>query len=176
MDNLNKTCNNLKNQFDLEEPTIGHFNRFESKLKGIKPNKKFNFKFVAVAASILMLFGIVFTSVQINKGIELAEISPKMEETQDYFASVIHQEIEKINKEKNPENAKIIEDAFLQIHQIEGNYKKLTIELKNNSNSKEIIFAMIHNYQQRIDVLQNLLQNLDNFRQLKNNKNENNTI
>ncbi len=176
MDNLNKTCNNLKNKFDLEEPTIGHFNRFEAKLKGTKQKKKFNFKFVAIAASILMLFGIIFTSFQKNEGVELAEISPKMAETQDYFASVIYQEIEKINKEKNTENAKIIEDAFIQINKIEENYKKLTIELKENNNSKKIIFAMIHNYQQRIDVLQNLLQNLDNFKQLKNNKNENNTI
>ena len=35
-DNLEHKFKELENQFDLEEPTIGHFNRFESKLNNIK--------------------------------------------------------------------------------------------------------------------------------------------
>jgi hypothetical protein len=120
MKNIEQTCNNLKNQFDIEEPNIGHFDRFEAKLRGenkSKQKRKFNYKYLAVAASVVMLFGIVFTSTQTNKGVELAEISPKMEETQDYFAAVIHEELEKISKIKNIENEQIINDAFIQLNQ-----------------------------------------------------------
>ena len=174
--NLEKTCNNLKNQFDIEEPSLGHFDRFEARLKG-KKKKKFKYKYFAIAASFVLLVGIAFTAFQSSsKGVELADISPKMEETQDYFAAVIHEELEKVNKEKTPENAKIIDDALVQLDLLETNYKKLTFELKETNNSKEIIFAMINNYQQRITVLQNLLNNLDNYKQLKNKEYENTTI
>ncbi|MCF6349590.1 MAG: hypothetical protein L3J23_00975 [Flavobacteriaceae bacterium] len=173
--NIEQTFHKLKNKFDIEEPNIGHFNRFEARLKSKNKSKKFSYKYIAVAATISMLFGISFALIQPNKGVELAEISPKMGETQDYFTAVIQEELEKINKVKNIGNEQIINDAFLQLKQLEKNYKKLTFELKeSNNNSKEIIFAMINNYQQRITVLQNLLNNLVNFKQLKNRKNENN--
>jgi hypothetical protein len=178
MKNLEKKCKNLKNQFDIEEPNLGHFNRFEDKLKGSTSKKKFkfNYKYLAIAAAMLLLISIGFKTFQSNNGIELASVSPKMEETQDYFASVIQVELEKINAIKNPENIEIINDALKQLNLIENNYQKLKIDLQDNDNSKHIIFAMINNFQQRITVLQNLLTNLDNFKQLKNIQNENKTI
>ena len=35
-DNLDNIFKNLEGEFDIEEPTIGHFNRFEAKLNQTK--------------------------------------------------------------------------------------------------------------------------------------------
>ena len=185
-ENLEQTCKKLKNQFDIEEPKIGHFERFEAKLKRATVNdvkaqklikQRTYYKFIAVAASVVLLFGVAFNLMKsTNNGFELASVSPKMEETQDYFNTVLYSELEKINKLKNEENTLIIEDAFVQLNHLETNYKKMTFDLKETSNSQEIIFAMINNYQQRITVLQNLLVNLDQIKKFKNIPHENKII
>ncbi len=168
----------LESKFDIEEPTIGHFNRFQNKLKSKNNSKKKTsfYKYIAIAASLLLLVTIGFSKIQSSNGIELADVSPKMEETQDYFTSVIHLELEKIELLKNTDNKKIIEDAFLQLQFLEDDYNKQTLELQDNNDNKKIIFAMINNFQQRITVLQNLLSKLHDFEQLKNTKNEINNI
>ncbi len=168
----------MENQFDIEEPTIGHFNRFQKKMeRQKKPKKSMQFyKFIAIAASLLLIFTIGFGKMQSTKGVELADVSPKMEETQDYFTSVIHNELEKITAIKNKENEKIINDALQHIKFLEEDYKKQTIALKDNFDNKNILFAMINNFQQRITILQNLLDELNNVEQLKELNNENNKI
>jgi len=164
--------------YNIYEPTIGHFNRFQAKLKRQeKPKQKTNwYKIVAVAASLLLLFALVFNYSNTSKGFELADVSPKMEETQDYFNTVIHQELEKINNIKNQKNQKIINDALIQLQFLENDYNKQKIELASNTKNKSIIYAMISNYQQRIDVLQNLLKQLNQFKKINNKYNENNNI
>ncbi len=177
--NLESKINELKNQLDLAEPNIGHFNRFEAKLKGnLSKKKKPNYyKFIAIAASLVLLISIGFNVFQANnKGVELADISPKMKETQTYFATVIQEELTKIEKQKNTNNTKIINDAMSQLNNLKIEYQNLTIELKNNKNKQALIFAMIANYQQRIEVLQNLLQDLSTIKNIKNNNYENNNI
>jgi len=166
-------------QFDIEEPTIGHFNRFQAKLgKHKKPKKEEKnwYKYIAVAASLLLVFSIVFSNSNKKKGLDLADISPKMEETQDYFTKVIHNELEKVNKVKNHENEKIINDALTQLELLESDYNKQKIALSSNSENKNIIYAMIDNYQQRITVLQNLLNQLNKFENIKKTYNENNKL
>lgn len=175
-DKLEQRFKELEGKFDIEEPKIGHFNRFEVKLSrhsSIKPDKKFNtWKWLAVAASIALVFTIGFGNFSNKEGLELADVSPKMEETQNFFISTIQSEIEQINLKRNDDNQQIIDDAFNQLIKLEENYKDLTVELDNSNKDKRIIYAMISNFQQRIEVLQSLLQELDKLQQLKNTIND----
>lgn len=169
-----KNFEELFNQnFDIAEPTIGHFERFEKKLN--KPTVKQNsntWKWLVMVASITLIFGFWLGQNQKNKGLELADISPKMEETQGYFSSIIKIEIEKINSQKSSENKKIIEDTFIRLENLENQYTQLTLELKESDKDKRVVFAMISNFQQRIEILQNLLENLKELKQLKTLQNE----
>ena len=167
--NLDDIFNELENQFDIEEPTIGHFNRFESKLNDITtPKKNYRFfSYVAVAASIVLLVGIWLGASFSNTGMELAGISPEMEETQSYFVSVIKNELTTIENERNSDTEQLINDALEQITKLELQYNTLTLELKESAEDKRIIYAMISNFQQRIDVLQSLLIQIDTIKQLK---------
>ncbi|MDH5413318.1 MAG: DUF3379 domain-containing protein [Flavobacteriaceae bacterium] len=170
-DKLEQRFKELKDQFDIEEPSLGHFDRFELKLNSEFDKKnKWNprtWTWLAMAASVALLIGIWFGGYSAKQGLELADVSPQMEETQNFFVSTIKQEIESINLKRTDENQQIIEDAFKQLNKLEENYHLLTVELEKSNEDKRIIYAMISNYQQRIEVLQTLLQQLDEIQQIK---------
>ncbi|MFK5958662.1 MAG: hypothetical protein QM495_07295 [Lutibacter sp.] len=173
-DNLEHKFKALENQFDLEEPTIGHFNRFEAKLNRAKPNRKQSnlITYISIAASIVLLFGVWIGNSFSNQGMELAGISSEMEETQNYFLTTIEYELESIESERNSDTKQLINDALNQLKKLETQYVTLTLELKESTKDKRIIYAMISNFQQRIDVLQNLLFQIDSIKQLKIQNNE----
>ncbi|SNR50683.1 hypothetical protein SAMN06265371_104101 [Lutibacter agarilyticus] len=174
--NLEHRFKNLENEFDIEEPTIGHFNRFEAKLNTPKSNSKSNLlKFIAtfsIAASIILFVGIWIGSEYSSKGMELAGISTEMQETQSYFVNTIHKELQTIEKERNNTNKKVINDGLKQLEKLETQYQVLTLELKESTGDKRIIYAMISNFQQRIDLLQSILFQIETIKQLKTEDNE----
>jgi high-affinity Fe2+/Pb2+ permease len=176
-DNLENKFKELENQFDIEVPEIGHFERFESKLNQSKSHKKHKiFKLVTsitVAASIILAVGIWIGNFNSQKGMQLANVSSEMLETQNYFVSVIDKELSTIETERNETTEKIINDGLYQLKKLEEQYTALTLELKENTGDKRIIYAMISNFQQRIDVLQGLLLQIEEVKQLKNQNNEN---
>lgn len=171
---VDKDFKELFNQdFDLSEPTIGHFERFEKRLEKttIKYNPK-TWKWLVVAASITLIFGLWIGQHQNSEGLQLADISPEMEETQSYFSSVIKTEIENINIQKSSENKQLIDDTFIRLENLEKQYQQLTFELKESGEDRRVVFAMITNFQQRIEILQDLLEHIETIKQLKTIQNE----
>ncbi len=170
-DKFEQQFKTLEGQFDTEEPKLGHFSRFEERL--IKDKSKqpvwnpTTWKWLTIAASITLIFGIWLGTQTKAPGLELADVSPKMEETQSFFTTTIQNEIEQIALKRNPDNKQIIDDALAQLKKLEIGYQKLTIDLDESNKDKRIIYAMISNFQQRIEVLQSLLEKLDEIEQLK---------
>lgn len=175
-DNLQHICNNLENKFDIEEPNSGHFERFEKKLKDQKKpsiiKKNRSLFLLPIAASILLFIGIWIGKNYSNNGLELASISPKMEETQSYFVSTIQKELENVALERNSDTEQLINDALLQLNKLETQYTQLTLELKESAEDQRIIYAMISNFQQRIELLQRLLAQIEDVKQFKKQQNE----
>lgn len=173
-DNIEKMFKELENQFDVNEPNAGHFNRFEAKLNKGK-RSTFLLKlwpFIAIAASVILIFGVWLGASFSTQGMELAKVSPKMDETQNYFVATIEKELATIEKERNPDTEKIINDGLQQLNKLEKQYQALTFELKESTEDKRIIYAMISNFQQRIEVLKSLLTQIDDVKQLKIQNNE----
>ena len=96
-----------------------------------------------------------------------------MEETQSYFVSVIENELKTIENERNSDTEQLINDALEQLKILETQYTLLTLELKESDEDKRIIYAMISNFQQRIDVLQSLLLQIEAVKHLKTQNDEN---
>ena len=69
--------------------------------------------------------------------------------------------MEIIGGKRTVENTRIIDDAFKQLEILEANYQKLTLELKESGADKRVIHAMITNFQNRLFVLQNLMDRLE---------------
>jgi hypothetical protein len=173
-DNVEKIFKELENQFDVEEPNVDHFSRFEAKLnKGRKPNILLKlWPFIAIAASVILIFGVWLGASFSKQGMELAKVSSEMGETQNYFVATIEKELESIEKERNPDTEQLINDGLQQLNKLEKEYQALTLELKESAEDKRIIYAMIANFQQRIEVLQSLLTQIEDVKQLKIQNNE----
>lgn len=173
---LDKKLKELKGKFDVEMPNVGHFDRFESRLKGAE-TKTFNlWKPLAIAASLLLLISFSWPYLNAGNAIDLKDVSPQMEETQSYFVSVINQELKEIGNLETPKNKKVIDDALVQIKKLKSDYKKLTVQLKESNEDKRIIYAMIDNYQKRIEILKSVLIQINAIKQSKYNSNENTII
>jgi len=161
--------------FDVQEPEAGHFERFKEKLEAVKPAQGKGrlislLPWLMAAASVLLLITITFASINSKKGSELADISPEMKETQGFFESTLVKEMASIQKIKTPENEKIIEDGLQQMKKLEVNYEILKQELKLSGQDKRVIYAMISNFQQRIEILQTIMLQLEELEEINKQK------
>ena len=180
---LNDLFENLKEDFNIEEPNLGHQQRFLNKLNNEKETiikepgsvRKLWKPLIGIAASLALLISVFIGIQQNSNSSELASVSSEMATTQDFFTNVITSELEKLNSEESPEFQNLIVDALFQIKILEENYEQLKLDLTNSGNDKRVIFAMINNFQNRIDLLQNVVEQIDNLKQQNNTQNENST-
>lgn len=150
-----------ENKFDFEVPNNGHLERFQNKLSKKNTLHKKSWKWLSVAASITLLLGFYLGSMNQNNQTTLADVSPKMEEVQHYFVSTINQELKSLEKNRNLDTEAIIENALDQLEDLEDDYNDFVKDLNKNCNPKEIIAKMIDNYQKRLEVLENTLQQIE---------------
>ncbi|MGB7841615.1 MAG: DUF4179 domain-containing protein [Salinimicrobium sp.] len=182
-DNLRDLFDEL--DFDIAEPAENHEARFLEKLKQQKKEKiKHSGVFslwlpvMSIAATFLVAFLIfqgVFSNPFSTKQ-DLANVSPEMEQTQNFYASVIKTELENLKEKETPETKTVINDALKQLEILENDYNKLKKDLGKSGQDKRVIYAMISNFQQRIDLLQTVLDKVNTINTLKNNSHENNII
>jgi hypothetical protein len=176
-DYLDSFFETAKDDFDVEEPSANHKQRFLEKLndKGelyptseIRQRRRLWIPLLGVAASILLVItlGLSLTS-QDNELRDLASVSPEMAKTENFFTVTISEELYKLENESSPETQKLIQDAITRLTNLEKAYEKLKKDLNESGDDKRVIFAMITNFQTRIEVLKNTLQEIDNIKQLK---------
>jgi len=65
---------------------------------------------------------------------------------------------------------------MLQLQRLETGYQNLEQDLVNGGNSKLILSAMITNFQTRIDLLQDVIDQISTIKTLKNQNDANFTI
>lgn len=179
MDKLTEFIKENREAFDFHEPDSGHEKRFLARLnKPVDIEKggstlKMSWKpFLMVAASITLMMVLVLGTGQTNER-DLASVSPEMATTQDFFTTAIQAELQKLDSEESPEFQNLIVDALFQISLLEQEYLQLKKDLEISGNDKRVIHAMINNFQNRIDILKQVSEQIDQVKQLKNDSNEN---
>lgn len=155
------------NNFDVDVPRFGHIDRFEKRLNPQEKKKSFSYKWMSVAASVILLIGIWMGSNFTDNTLLLADVSPEMKETETFFVTTIKQELKEIEKYRNPTTERVIEDALNQLETLEDKYKELVKDLNKSFNDRRVVYAMISNYQNRIEILQNVLLQIDEIKKLK---------
>lgn len=181
--NLNTFFENLRSDFDTEEPNSGHDSRFLTKLNNqnrevitlSQPKSNFWKPFLSIAASVVLIVTVFIGINKSNEPNDLASISPEMAKTQNFFTTAISAEIEKLNNELTPEFQDLVVDALFQIELLDQNYNKLKQDLTDSGNDKRVINAMISNFQDRIDILNNVLNQIDELKNENIQDNENST-
>ncbi|WP_027137425.1 hypothetical protein [Gaetbulibacter saemankumensis] len=160
----------LHSEFDFEVPEFGHENRFLKKLnaQNLKQEKRYNYwkPILSMAASLVLCFGLL-TWFNMDKETDLASVSPEMAETQYFFTSVISEELSKLNQERRPETEQLINDAMKHMAVLEKNYESLKQNLFDSGEDKRVIYAMISNFQTRIDLLKDVLETIENIKNFK---------
>ena len=160
--------------FDLEEPNFGHLERFQQRLNNqdIKKKKIISFKWMSIAASIILMVGFWLGSNHTEQQLLLADVSPQMQEAESFFVSTIKQELKEIEKVRNPKTERVIEDALNQLEVLEDKYKDLINALNKSNDDRRVVYAMISNYQSRIEVLQGVLALINQINNPKENQDE----
>lgn len=176
-DNIEQLFENLDNQFDIEVPNLGHQQRFIDKLNKTETkvaNRKTNYwkPLLAVAASVVLILSIALNIKPDTTQKDLASISPELAETQNFFSNTIAFELNKLKTEKSPETQKLVNDALLRLDRLESEYKNLKLNLTESGEDQRVIYAMITNFQNRIDVLQSTLLQIEALKTLKQNNYE----
>jgi len=161
-----------KTDFDVDVPRFGHLDRFEKRLNPQEKKRKFSYKWMSAAASVILAIGFYLGANFTEQPLTLANVSPQMEETETFFVSTIKQELKEIEKVRNPNTERVIEDALNQLESLEDKYKELVKALNSSNDDRRVVYAMISNYQNRIDVLQNVLKQIDQINNLKVNNNK----
>ncbi|WP_223274136.1 hypothetical protein [Subsaximicrobium wynnwilliamsii] len=173
-DNIKDLFKRLEGGFDVESPNEGHQQRFLDKLNEVSKvqvlpsSSTFNFwkPLLAIAASLLIGLAI-FTTLDKEPAIDgLASVSPELSETQDFFNAAISQELNNLNSKRTPETEALINDALKQISLLETDYNKLKMDLKESGNDKRVVYAMISNFQNRIELLQNVMAHIEDAKNM----------
>jgi len=183
-DNIEQLFASLKGSFDTKEPTTGHKERFLEKLefgKEVAPapvKKSFWWKPLSIAASIVVLIGVGIGFLNQTNDVQeqIATISPEVSNTQFYFASLIEEQVKELQSESTPETQKIIADTMMQLAILEKDYGQLEQEMLSGGNNKLLLKAMIMNFQTRIDLLQDVLEQIETIKNLKNYNDANYTL
>ena len=180
-DTIERLFKKHENDFDIENPRLNHTERFLNKLnkqgelqliKVDKQRRRLWKPLIGVAASVILLITLFIGSQQDSSYRELASISPKMAETEDFFTLTIAEELSKIENEDSPKAQALIQDTMARMKTLEEDYESLKIDLTKSGDDSRVIYAMISNFQNRIDILQNALKQIENIKQLNNSSRE----
>ncbi|MGS2726370.1 hypothetical protein ACU8DI_07150 [Psychroserpens sp. BH13MA-6] len=182
-DPINDLFQKLENDFNGETPNEGHANRFLEKLQQQhlvaehQPRKVTFWKpLLAVAATIVICVAIFTSSnMQTQETMDLASVSPELSETQNFFLGAIELELASLEAQRSPETEAMIEDAMKELRILEKEYEALKIDLTESGNDKRVVYAMITNFQNRISVLQTVLDHIEEVKNFKYQQNENTT-
>ncbi|MDO1500812.1 hypothetical protein Q2T40_11790 [Winogradskyella maritima] len=175
-DDIDCLFDELEGQFDVHSPSEGHQQRFEQRLKKTLVLEDESSKvrslwkpLLLMVASVVICFGLFTTLKSEPETNDLASVSQEMAETQDYFHLTLAEELKKLNAEVSPLTEDIIYDAMRELKVLETQYTKLKTDLKESGQDKRVVYAMISNFQTRIDILTNVLEQIENIKELNTN-------
>jgi len=179
MDNLDKIIKNNRQSFDSLEPSEGHFDRFEQKLSELNQKKKtFTFGYMLKAAAITLLIVLsglwVFENVQqrTNRGIALSEISPEYGEVEMYYTHLVSEKYGEINQCESLDSLQK-QIMLYELTEMDSIYENLKKDLSANPNDKRVINAMIQHYQLKVEVMNQILNQLHQAQNINKQKSDN---
>lgn len=179
MKDLDNIIQENRSEFDSFEPSDGHFERFEQKLKELnKKEKTFTIGYILKAAVVTIL--VVLSGLWVydnfesktNNGIALSEISPEYGEVEMYYTHLVNQKYSEINQCETL-NSTQKRMLVYELDEMDSIYSNLKNDLKTNPNDERVINAMIQHYQLKVEVMNQILQQLQQAQNINKQKSEN---
>jgi hypothetical protein len=181
--------NNLKELND-SEPLDGHFERFQAKLNRQNKRKLISFSLVwkVAAAVVFVLLAVNQANIYFspdkqndelavnNSGFSLASVSPEYKEVEFYYTNAINVGLNQWNGLKTDGFISESEQEAMnaELAEFEERFKTLQTDLAANPNDERVINAMLEYYQAKLEIINMIVNKLQEVKQVKNNKHENN--
>lgn len=159
----------------------GHRKKFEQKLFAeLHPEKKKkNTQWMSIAASFALVIGLSASLFFFNNPAEeqpnqatqienLGSISPDLGKIENFYLASIQSEISSLDQ--TPENAELVNGYLQKIAELSEDYQALTEELNSEGVNQATVNALIDNLQQRLNLLYQLKEQLDEFKNLQSNE------
>lgn len=152
---------------------------FETKLKKeLHSNRGISFRFLSVAATVLVLFGIgyVFTlqerdqgkSIQQTTEISLKDYSPELKKIENYYLTAINLELASL--EVTDENRALLDEYLKRMNSLTKEYELLSTQLRLDTIDEELINNLIDNLQKRLQLMVELKNELKKIKTINNEK------
>ncbi|MAY83117.1 MAG: hypothetical protein CMP59_03205 [Flavobacteriales bacterium] len=184
MSDLRNRIKENKSEFDEQELPFGHEARFQNRLKKMNRKPGRNWLKIAAAAVILIATGALLwdndsselnSSVETVADLELERQLPEeleIEEASKYYEQTLDQQFTALEEFYADDDSKtLIEETKNLIAKLREDYKELEKELESTGDER-VVLAMIQNYQQRISLLEELVQKLTYIKHLKQSNHE----
>lgn len=199
MDELKSFFEQNRNLFDTEEPMAGHFERFQQRLEAEqKQRNRFNYRrilYVAASVVVAVVVSVEALSLLLGKGVETiqnevaelnmnstnefvrqttqnvkSKLNPEYRETQKYYITEVDNRLDQIKATSMDEEQKT--ELLKELSEMDELFAKLQKELKSSPDNQVLIEAMINHYKMKIEVMNQIINNLNSIKTLNTQNNE----
>ncbi|UOY06416.1 hypothetical protein L0P88_21150 [Muricauda sp. SCSIO 64092] len=116
-----------------------------------------------IAASIVLLFGIAsFIGLSVLSGgtTETQYVSKELLEIDMHYKGLVSYQVQLV--QNNPNLSEMDKAEFLSfMDELDAEYETLRKEMRNNLDNERVLEAIVANYKKRIELIENLLQQLN---------------
>ena len=181
MSDLEKHIIEYRDRMDTSEPSDGHLKRFSKRLRQQeqRPFRKINFRHalqIAASLAIILTSGVVILKTG-KGGNKIAENQPieVFQETTSFYARQVNERYDDIaaipfdsEKEK--------EILLSELSEMDDYYKELLRELGANPGDERVMNALIQHYRIKLQVMDQIIEQLIQFKNSNTQENEKSTI
>jgi predicted CopG family antitoxin len=163
-DRLEDFVKQHREQFDLHEPDPSIWLKINPANAPVVRERK-PMRWLRVAAAVAMIFagstaGIYFlTGNQSETDLYSSELFREIQETEDYYGHMVSQRYDELRPYLVSDPA-AKEMLTADMEELDEVYNELKEDLKDNASNPEVIEAMILNYRVKLEILEDLLNQL----------------
>ena len=154
--------------FNTEEPSEGHFERFEQKLRLQNNRIIFRRKLFTIGKVAAIIVLVVFTAVAIRYNVDTKsdyntariEKSSEMNEAEQFYSRMLelsYENIKQINFPNEAQKSRVLQE----VSQKDDSYTKMKEDLQKDPSNEMAQQAMINYYETRLEVVNQIVANLN---------------
>ena len=174
MINLEKHIRDQRDLLDSDSPREGHEQRFLQKLES-RPVRRVHFRHVLqIAASIAIILASAVVLIQQNRsGSKIAEqeIPAAILEADQYYTTQVshrYDQIRQFNFDDSEEKVVLLDE----LKDLDAYHQQLMNDLEANPDDDRVINALVRHYQIRLDVMDQIIYQLNQFKTETENQDE----
>ena len=170
MKELEKQIMKNRPEFDSDEPRSGHFDRFDERLRNQRPSRRLNIRHaIQIAASVAIILASGIVIIQKSKSgdkVAKAEIPAEVIEAGNYYMHQVNGKVEQIKGFSfDSEQEKSI--LLKELNDLDIYHQKLMSDLETNPSDERVINAMIKHYQMKLEIMDQIINQLNQIKSQK---------